>query len=305
MSAPSPPSAPYGPPPPAPRRRSTAVVVAVAVVLVVVLVAGSLAAWATWSSFGEDDDGPNAAPPSPSTSATMPSYPAELARFYRQDLDWRSCGANECTRLTVPLDYADPDGKTIKLEVVRVPAARRAQRVGQLVVDPGGPGGSAVEYATAGPNVFGNQLSRYFDIVGMDPRGVGESTPAGVRRHQADRRVRRRRPRPRHPGRGVGLRPGQPRLRPALPGAQRRPDPAHLHGRGRQGHGHPPGRAGGAAARLPGRVVRHPDRRHLRRHVPRQRPPDGPRRRPRPDAEPRAGQRGTGRGLRDRARRRT
>ena len=151
--------------------------VAVAVVLVVVLVAGSLAAWATWSSFGGDDDGPDATPPSPSTSASMPSYPAELTRFYQQDLDWRSCGANECTRLTVPLDYADPDGKTIKLEVVRVPAARRAQRVGQLVVDPGGPGGSAVNYATAGPNVFGNKLSRYFDIVGMDPRGVGESTP--------------------------------------------------------------------------------------------------------------------------------
>ncbi len=140
--------------------------------------AGSLAAWATWSSFGGDDDGPNA---DSAVSEHQRRRCRRTPRSWRASTSRTSTGAaavrNECTRLTVPLDYADPDGKTIKLEVLRVPAARRAQRVGQLVVDPGGPGGSAVDYATAGPTVFGNQLSRYFDIVGMDPRGVGESTP--------------------------------------------------------------------------------------------------------------------------------
>ncbi|MET0839997.1 MAG: alpha/beta hydrolase, partial [Marmoricola sp.] len=106
-----------------------------------------------------------------------PSYPPELAPFYEQELDWKDCGDNECTRLEVPLDYADPDGETIELAVLRVPATRRDQRVGQLMVNPGGPGGSAVEYASSGALTFGSTLSRYFDIVGMDPRGVAQSTP--------------------------------------------------------------------------------------------------------------------------------
>jgi pimeloyl-ACP methyl ester carboxylesterase len=44
-------------------------------------------------------------------------------------------------------------------------------------VDPGGPGGSAVDYASSGAFTFGGPITRYFDIVGMDPRGVGRSTP--------------------------------------------------------------------------------------------------------------------------------
>ena len=150
--------------------------VAVALVLAVVLVGGSLAAWATWSST-HADDGPQATPPSPSGTAPVPERPSELARFYDQKLDWRDCGGNECARLRVPLDYADPEGKTIELAVLRVRAAQRGERVGQLVVDPGGPGASAVQYAASGKASFGSTLSRYYDIVGMDPRGVGESTP--------------------------------------------------------------------------------------------------------------------------------
>ena len=61
--------------------------------------------------------------------------------------------------------------------MLRDPATRRGQRIGQLVVNPGGPGGSAVDYASSGAFTFGAPLTRYFDIVGMDPRGVGKSTP--------------------------------------------------------------------------------------------------------------------------------
>ncbi len=61
--------------------------------------------------------------------------------------------------------------------MLRAPATRRSERVGQLVVNPGGPGGSAVDYAELGPFTFGATLTRYFDIVGIDPRGVGKSTP--------------------------------------------------------------------------------------------------------------------------------
>ena len=77
----------------------------------------------------------------------------------------------------MPLDYAHPSGRTIRLAVLRVPAQQRSRRIGQLVVDPGGPGGSAVDYAAGGSLQFGPTLARYFDIVGMDPRGVGRSAP--------------------------------------------------------------------------------------------------------------------------------
>ena len=127
--------------------------------------------------------------PSRARRQPHPAYPEELARFYEQDLDWRDCGANQCSRLEVPLDYADPDGKVIELAVLRVPAKQRGKRVGQLVVNPGGPGGSGVDYAASGSFSFGEKLTRYFDIVGFDPRGVGEEHPARVRRHGADRRV--------------------------------------------------------------------------------------------------------------------
>ena len=96
-----------------------------------------------------------AQPPEPSATAKAPTYPADLAKYYEQDLDWNSCGDNQCTRLTVPLDYARPGGETIQLAVLRAPASNREQRVGQLVVNPGGPGGSGVNYAAGGASTFG------------------------------------------------------------------------------------------------------------------------------------------------------
>ena len=151
--------------------------VVVALVLVVVFVGAGLAALVTFQVLDDDGGGETATPPAPSGTAEAPSYPPELARYYEQELDWESCGSDECTRLEVPLDYADPDGESIELAVLRAPASRRGERVGQLVVNPGGPGGSGVDYAASGPFTFGDQLTRYYDIVGFDPRGVGKSTP--------------------------------------------------------------------------------------------------------------------------------
>jgi pimeloyl-ACP methyl ester carboxylesterase len=147
--------------------------------MVVAIVGIGLAGVAVWSLVRADSDGnggPASAPP-PSATGDQPAYPEELERFYEQDLDWRSCADNECTTMQVPLDYDEPDGKTIELAVLRVPAERRSERVGQLVVNPGGPGGSGVDYASSGSFTFGEKLTRYFDIVGFDPRGVGKSTP--------------------------------------------------------------------------------------------------------------------------------
>jgi len=169
-----------GPPP----RRSPVLVGVIVGVLVFALAAAGFAGWRAISG----DDDPAASPatdttpsPSPSPSATETGTPAgvdpALARYYGQKLDWHTCGRDQCTLLKVPLDYAEPAGKTLDLAVLKVPAGSRSGRVGALVVNPGGPGGSGVSYAAAGSLQFGTPLSRAFDIVGFDPRGVGQSDP--------------------------------------------------------------------------------------------------------------------------------
>jgi pimeloyl-ACP methyl ester carboxylesterase len=106
--------------------------------------------------------------------------PANLAKFYGQRLVWTSgngCASGyQCSKLTVPLNYDDPGGATIQIAVVRKPATDQAHRLGSLVVNPGGPGGSGVSYATSGDVADASVLARY-DLVGFDPRGVGASDP--------------------------------------------------------------------------------------------------------------------------------
>ena len=104
---------------------------------------------------------------------TKPPPGIGLARYERQRLDWKACGHGfSCTTMLVPLDYADPDGTAISLAVAKRPATS-AKKLGSLIINPGGPGGSGVGYV-GGFDAAG--LQRY-DIVGWDPRGVGSSTP--------------------------------------------------------------------------------------------------------------------------------
>lgn len=122
-----------------------------------------------------------AAPPStPSVSAseTPPEGMKGTERFYAQTLTWSDCPGGQCATLTVPVDYAQPDGATIDLAVLKVPATSRS-RLGSLVVNPGGPGGSGVDYAryAASGGVVSAAVHRRYDVVGFDPRGVGRSAP--------------------------------------------------------------------------------------------------------------------------------
>jgi pimeloyl-ACP methyl ester carboxylesterase len=87
-----------------------------------------------------------------------------------------NCGDDaECTRIEVPLDYANPDGETVELGVTRVKAT--GQPIGALLVNPGGPGASAFDYAKAANFIVTPNIRENFDIVGVDPRGVGTSEP--------------------------------------------------------------------------------------------------------------------------------
>jgi pimeloyl-ACP methyl ester carboxylesterase len=116
-----------------------------------------------------------------------------LERFSLQQLSWGGCAdfattpgdkaafadpGLQCSYLEVPLAYADPDGPTIEIGLLRRPASDPAQRIGSLVVNPGGPGGSGMS-AVAGlaGRVGDTELGRRFDLVGFDPRGVAASQP--------------------------------------------------------------------------------------------------------------------------------
>lgn len=124
--------------------------------------------------------------------------PAGLQRFYGQTLRWRPCDPQQaiasgaaashaaaqkavagfqCAELTVPLNYAHPGGATIKLAMNRLPASDPAQRIGPLLTNPGGPGGSGLGFGFQARTWATAQLRAHYDIVGMDPRGVGLSSP--------------------------------------------------------------------------------------------------------------------------------
>ena len=93
-------------------------------------------------------------------------------------LDWGECdnplhASIECAELEVPLDWSEPDGEQIELVVGR--RAATGDAIGPLLSNPGGPGGSGLEYLALA--AFTPELTERFDLVSWDPRGVGESTP--------------------------------------------------------------------------------------------------------------------------------
>lgn len=113
--------------------------------------------------------------PTPTTASTT------TADVAVPELTWASCRDDfECSTLTVPLDWSDPDGATIDLALIRKPA-RGADRIGSLLVNPGGPGEPGVEFLTMwtqGGSVPA-ELAARFDLVSWDPRGTGDS--GGIR----------------------------------------------------------------------------------------------------------------------------
>lgn len=123
--------------------------------------------------------------------------PQGTARFHSQRPDWTACAGYghteiettvlgavpglQCTRIEVPLDHTKPEGRTIRIAVAKLAAPATEGRIGSLVLNPGGPGGSGVFAAAAtalGLAKAQSPLLGRFDLVGFDPRGVGASQPA-------------------------------------------------------------------------------------------------------------------------------
>ncbi len=108
------------------------------------------------------------------------SGPASTALPPAPTLRWRTCSdvaSMQCATLTVPLDHARPSGPTIALAVRRLPARRADRRIGSLLMNPGGPGGSGVDFLRRASGAVGQRLRDRFDLVSWDPRGVGASAP--------------------------------------------------------------------------------------------------------------------------------
>lgn len=104
-----------------------------------------------------------------------PAIVGDVGGFVPSPIDWAPCDDDrtaDCGNLDVPLDWGQPDGTKIQLAVARRPAT--GDRIGVLFTNPGGPGGSGVDLALGSP--FSPPISNRFDIVGWDPRGVGQST---------------------------------------------------------------------------------------------------------------------------------
>jgi pimeloyl-ACP methyl ester carboxylesterase len=131
--------------------------------------------------------GDTAADPSASASSA-PSEPEAV------EIAWSDCDAEisqfvagapgserdlafECGSTQVPISYDEPQGETLPLFLVRARWAQQTDRIGSLVVNPGGPGASGADAAVGSALTLPEDVLRRFDVVGFDPRGVAGSTP--------------------------------------------------------------------------------------------------------------------------------
>ena len=90
---------------------------------------------------------------------------------------WTSCDDGfECGSLAVPLDYSHPQGDTIKIALIRKKATDASKRIGSVLLNPGGPGASGIDFLRMSASGF-SDLNKSFDLVSFDPRGVGASAP--------------------------------------------------------------------------------------------------------------------------------
>ncbi|MFZ6004547.1 MAG: alpha/beta hydrolase [Actinomycetota bacterium] len=109
--------------------------------------------------------------PSDETTTTA----AEPGAFTPAPIDWDDCRFGDCATVEVPLDYDDPTGRMIELAVARAPAS--GQRIGALFFNPGGPGATATDFVSVLGDLLPSEINERFDLVGIDPRGVGDSNP--------------------------------------------------------------------------------------------------------------------------------
>jgi pimeloyl-ACP methyl ester carboxylesterase len=163
-------------------KRVVLVVLIVLALLIPVVVLGAVAlvrevASTQSSSLDGDEPLTETRAPHPEDPGARTTADAALKGFYDQKIAWSPCeSGNDCATLKVPLDYAHPADRTITIALLRNPADVPSKRVGDLLVNPGGPGAPGTDYA-AGDDTFGQAIYDRYDIIGFDPRGTGASSP--------------------------------------------------------------------------------------------------------------------------------
>lgn len=124
--------------------------------------------------------------PQPKVTPTKMATPSQTAtpqptldEYYNQKLEWKECGGKfDCASLEVPLDYAHPEGEHAQIAMKRLKTANE-NKLGTLVMNPGGPGGSGVDTMKSDTvsYFFTNAVRENYDVLAFDPRGVNKSTP--------------------------------------------------------------------------------------------------------------------------------
>ena len=112
----------------------------------------------------------------PADSAVSDNVPAALKPFYTQSVNWKECGEDlKCATINVPVDYKKPAAGSIKLSLNYLASTGEAD-LGWLVENPGGPGGSGIDFvASASAQVASEAVRKRYNVVGFDPRGVKRS----------------------------------------------------------------------------------------------------------------------------------
>jgi pimeloyl-ACP methyl ester carboxylesterase len=128
-----------------------------------------------------DGDSSSASAQSAERAESVPTTSGEGST----SLDWTDCADDmaaaaglQCATLEVPLDPDEPDADQTELALARQRSTGSAdERIGSLIINPGGPGGSGIEFLANGAAAFPESLTDRFDLVSFDPRGVGASSP--------------------------------------------------------------------------------------------------------------------------------
>ncbi|MFH9435679.1 alpha/beta hydrolase [Streptomyces rochei] len=151
------------------------------------LLAAALLATACSAGGASTSAGPAAAEAAGATKAARTALaalpqatPSALTPYYEQKLKWRDCGVPgfQCATMTAPLDYAKPSEGDVRLAVARKKATGPGKRLGSLLVNPGGPGGSAIGYLQQYAGIgYPEEVRARYDMVAVDPRGVARSEP--------------------------------------------------------------------------------------------------------------------------------
>ena len=214
-----------------------------------------------------------------------------------QPIEWGPCrvaggaavklpGGAQCGKLAVPVDYRHRSSDAATLGLIRFPAT--GDKVGSLVINPGGPGESGIEAALGIVQSLPQQVRERFDLVGFDPRGVAASRPAIWCNSDADNdRLRTETQADYSP---AGVAHMEEETKEYVDRCMAKMGKKFLANVGTDNVardlGHHPGSIGRQQADVPGLFLWHTDRLGVRRGVSEERPGDDPRRCNRPQHRP-------------------